>query len=403
MIHQLDAPAIGYRAFSWNGGALLGIGFGAEWPVQKGPQVANCAHCEGAPSSAAMGTRSFWPQPEKREWHDAPLESCSCGVYALNDPKRVSGGVIKAVTIGYGKLVVHPDGWRAEKSELIGLIAPPPKPNPACDHRRWNVQSDYCETCGCTRQLLEQTPPSIVEKIIKEELQAGYKRAAQCYPNPGVSPTMKFSGLLRNAWPDTPSLDALEILAEQYGARVIQNWDDGVALAEEQGAKPIPDEVYAEAAANALVGEGSEFGGYIVAPLPPSTTSIRFSQELPEFHASRAMTPYSISPSPATAIELSGYEISNEPGSTIEYMGVKYVVTSVERNINGEVTINARSIGPYEEININITKVPLTKKPSSKRQSSSPQKKSAIDEKLKLMREKRELHAKHWKPDAKAA
>jgi len=361
-IVQLNAPAIGYRAFSWNGGPLLGIGFGAPWPVQREPQVANCANCYGTPSSKAKGSmwNGFGSTPITT-LHDAPLETCQCGIYALNDPRRVSGGTIKAVTIGYGKLIVHPDGWRAEKSELIGLIVPP---DPSKCQHEWTAlaQTLQCSKCLTTKQQVEQEE-NATGTFAALILTQAYERQMN-------------QALWGTAASQSPSLAALEILAEQYGARVIQNWDDGVALAQEQGAKPIPDEVYEEARSNGASTntEMLTTGGYVVPPLwftsvPVGTTitSVSYEQE-PRFYASGSTTRSFSTLSPSGTIKLS------------------------------------ESIESYpQQINIEITKVPLSKKPTSKSSSPQKRKKSAIDDKLRLMREKRELHAKHWKPDARAA
>jgi len=383
---KLDAPAIGFRAFNWNGGALLGVGFSAPWPITKEPQVANCAYEEGSPSSGSMAT--MWPSSGRNHAADgdcAPVESCSCGIYSHALPEQIPQGVIKAVTIGYGKIIVHPDGWRAEKSELIALIAPP-KPPSECEHK-WEVRSATlcCSKCHITRQEFEQ-----------HKLEA---EASGQFFQPGASPTMVFSGLLRSAWfecPMPPSLAALEILAEQYGARVVDSWDDAVALAEEQGAKPIPDELYAEAAENASSGYGPTGGGEFIAPMWTSnimtTNEARESFSLPNFTSNRITIPAAV----RTTLELSFYGLPGgwAPGKIVEYNGTNYVVLSVERKMNGETRLK------LEEAPRSAS---LWKPPSISPSSPKKRKKSAIDNALKLKREKRELHAKHWKPGAKAA
>lgn len=265
---RLDAPAIGFRAFKWNGGALCSIGVAAEWPVQREPQCAEC-----------LATR---------ESHSAPQENCSCGIYAHSKPELVHGG-IKAVTIGYGRLIVHPDGWRAEKSEIIGLIAPEKSP---------------------------ERPQLINQQYLEEHIMA----------------TTFFSSHVIGT---APSPEALEILAEQYGARVIQNWDDGIALAQEQGAAPIPDEIYKQA-------DRGDVGGTFVPFVPPIWVT---NEYIPLIKT--------ITPTKFALTELGWSE-----------------VTTIKEG---------------------------------KTQLIPQEKKTPIDESMQLKREKRELHAKLWGPDAKAA
>ena len=194
-IHQFDAPVIGYRAFNWKGGPLLGIGFGVPWPITKEPQ---CAKCEKEAHASAWGENSLWSNPlTKRPSHDAPDEGCSCGIYAHKAPERLYLGPINAVVIGYGKVIVHPDGWRAEKVEIVGLKA-------------------YKE---------EDEGPSSMFAFLKAE--KGHPEWWNSKP---------------------PSPGALEILAEQYGTRIIENWDHGVVLAEELGAQKISEEIHSRAA-----------------------------------------------------------------------------------------------------------------------------------------------------------
>jgi len=319
---KLDAPAIGFRAFNWNGGALLGVGFGTPWPITKEPQVANCAYEEGSPSSGSMA--SVWLSSGRNHAADgdcAPVESCSCGIYSHALPEQIPQGVIKAVTIGYGKIIVHPDGWRAEKSELIALIAPPkPKAPSECEHE-WEIRSVTlcCSKCHITRQEFEQC------KI------------------------------------EAPSLAALEILAEQYGARVVDSWDDAVALAEEQGAKPIPDELYAEAAENAPSAYGPTGSGEFIAPMRTIEGSTYLSAAVKTL-------------APQTSV-------------------------NIQQVIQSELCSEFSNKLMVQTFGFSSSKIP------SPAPSSSPKKrkKSAIDDALKLKREKRELHAKHWKPGAKAA
>jgi hypothetical protein len=139
MTAQLSAPAIGYRAFKWDGtGPLKSTGVKAEWPISRAPQYATCI-------------QTTTPR------HVAPQEDCACGIHAYSAPSQVGAGV-GGVVMGYGNLIIHPDGWRAE----------------------------------------------IVE---------------------------------------------LDLLAEQYGVRVLDRWEDAAAVAREYGAEPVPGILHAEAEA----------------------------------------------------------------------------------------------------------------------------------------------------------
>lgn len=104
MTAQLSAPAIGYRAFKWDGsGPLKSVGVSSEWPISREPQQAICNNGRA---------------------HAAPQESCSCGFYAHSrsaDVPKLPPGV-GAVILGYGNLIIHPDGWRAQFAELVALV-----------------------------------------------------------------------------------------------------------------------------------------------------------------------------------------------------------------------------------------------------------------------------------------
>ena len=182
MTAQLHAPAIGYRAFGWDGsGPLRSTAVGATWPIGREPQRAKCL------------ARRF----EEEEQHDAPREDCTCGLYAYSKPESVCANAVGAVVLGYDDLIVHPDGWRAATVEIAALVYP----------------SDRLVT-GEVRWRLNA--PSEVRLI------------------------------------EPPSRDALAMLAAAYGVPLVDDWEHGTALAQEQGAQPIPEILHAEAEAWAL-------------------------------------------------------------------------------------------------------------------------------------------------------
>lgn len=168
MSAQLQAPAIGYRAFRWAGdGPLRSTGVEAVWPITREPQQARCL-CTSAPQ------------------HDAPQEDCTCGIYAHSTPDDVGVTGVGAVVMGYGNLIIHPDGWRAATVELVALV--------------WQ---------------------------------------------PRINPM----GFLDPYMPNPVPREGLDLLAEQYGVRVLDRWEDAAALAREHGAEPIPEILHAEAEA----------------------------------------------------------------------------------------------------------------------------------------------------------
>lgn len=189
---QLQAPAIGYRAFKWDGtGPLKSTGVEASWPITREPQRAKCV----ATTVAA---------------HNAPQEDCACGLYAHSTPEAIAGSVgayaVGAVVIGYGNLIIHPDGWRAETAELVGIIdrSRVDDVDRNCPHA-WSVNGARlsCYRCGASMQAVEM---------------AG-------------------------------GLAGLDLLAEEYGVRVLDRWEDAEALARELGAEPVPEILHAEAEA----------------------------------------------------------------------------------------------------------------------------------------------------------
>jgi hypothetical protein len=182
MTAQLQAPAIGYRGFKWDGsGPLRSTGVEATWPISREPQRAKCI------------ARRLEEELAPEEQHDAPREDCTCGLYAYSKPESVAVNAVGAVVLGYDDLIVHPDGWRAATVEIVALV--------------------YSS-------------------------------------NPLISGNSRW---LINAPIEAPSRDALAMLAAAYGRPLVDDWEHGTALAQEQGAQPIPEILHAEAEAWALL------------------------------------------------------------------------------------------------------------------------------------------------------
>lgn len=248
---MLEAPAIGYRGFRWSGsGPLRSLGVQAEWPVTREPLHAECK------AGAGLGTRFGFADEEGRLEHHAPDEGCHCGFYAYTDPDELastySGYDVGAVVIGYGDLVVHPDGWRSEMVELLALI--------------W-------------REPPESQKPEEVE--------------------PGTyTYYVRLVGFERNL---DITRDGVSLLAEQYGVPLLDDWNHGLALAQEQGAKPVPEIMHAEAEAWYRE-ESRARGGRFVAPSWITGPPVQFA--LPTVNEARMW----FGLGPGIFAEIPGYE-----------------------------------------------------------------------------------------------
>ena len=183
MTAQLSAPAIGYRAFKWDGsGPLKSVGVEASWTVTRKPQQAKCL---------------------QTPMHSAPQEDCTCGLYAHSTPESVGVGGVGGVVMGYGNLIIHPDGWRAQTVELVALVARDGLTGSQreCEHV-WAVRvaTLACEKCFAPMQATRVQP-------------------------------------------------GLDLVAAAYGVRLLDRWEDAAAVAREHGAEPIPEILHAEAEA----------------------------------------------------------------------------------------------------------------------------------------------------------
>lgn len=66
-----------------------------------------------------------------RGMHKAPQAGCGCGLYAHYEldsvPSSVNfggnaGGILVGAVAGWGRVILHPDGWRAELAKVIALF-----------------------------------------------------------------------------------------------------------------------------------------------------------------------------------------------------------------------------------------------------------------------------------------
>jgi hypothetical protein len=66
-----------------------------------------------------------------RGLHPAPTAGCQCGLYAHFELDQVPasvnfgngvGGIVIGAVAGWGRVILHPDGWRAENAKVISLF-----------------------------------------------------------------------------------------------------------------------------------------------------------------------------------------------------------------------------------------------------------------------------------------
>ena len=114
--------AVGFRAWSYAGNGLL------EAIVTKNTGTWNSAVVE-----ARCPQR---PEAHGRFKETIPVRGCSCGLYSLWCPevegmKRKiameaeysrASGIVWGVVIGYGKVIVADEGFRAQKMKMLGLL-----------------------------------------------------------------------------------------------------------------------------------------------------------------------------------------------------------------------------------------------------------------------------------------
>lgn len=119
----IDTEVIGFRQWRIRVSELFAMMHGVRWTPGK-----NTAECH-ARSHLRIGetTRDPCPHP--------PREGCGCGLYALHSPddlwySTVSPGVpapaliVSGVIVGWGEVLVHNSGWRAEFARIVALGIP---------------------------------------------------------------------------------------------------------------------------------------------------------------------------------------------------------------------------------------------------------------------------------------
>lgn len=161
----LDSPLAGIRVWvareRWRRPPLLMSVAIAGWAWKTATETASC-----------------------REWrsgHEAPVEECECGLYAywhFDDSAlqmlctpwglpngRWGAGVVLGAVIGWGdRVVLHPDGWRAQQARVVALAEPDTAAAIALVKRDWGLRrlqaEEFCTTglnsAWISRNLLDQ-------------------------------------------------------------------------------------------------------------------------------------------------------------------------------------------------------------------------------------------------------
>lgn len=137
MIPDSITPVVGFRAWRLTQAGLVSVVHGGRWS-HKEPEVAWCSDRTGAfpgfqvifPFSGG-GARVLPPAPASAE-HLAPDEKCSCGIYATAQLEDLKSGTLHlgiwgrqnyvlGIVEGYGKVILHDKGWRAERARIRQL------------------------------------------------------------------------------------------------------------------------------------------------------------------------------------------------------------------------------------------------------------------------------------------
>ncbi len=122
-------PLVGYRAFACHGGNILKSVYREyEWIPGE-----NQALCIPHTPTIWMGGRIPGNVPPKDHSPGVVDEKCHCGFWALDSLDRfnsIMGGPVNPSSIwgrvlGYGRVAIGTQGWRAEKAKIIALYLRP--------------------------------------------------------------------------------------------------------------------------------------------------------------------------------------------------------------------------------------------------------------------------------------
>ena len=110
------SPIVAYRVWRWDGSGLASLIHGESWPTGHA-LTAQCKRVRGL----CVGSNN--------NGHQAPQESCTCGIYAARSVDQLRGMVYRAFAICgevylWGVVVEHKLGWRAQFAYPKNLVVP---------------------------------------------------------------------------------------------------------------------------------------------------------------------------------------------------------------------------------------------------------------------------------------
>jgi hypothetical protein len=122
-VPDLIQPVVGYRGFNLEDGALASTNgtFVHRW--RPGTNKAEC-HIRRAAAGGYRGPRhppgSRAPAPHPSP---SPQEQCACGLYGMHNVRVVAQltGELTAAIVAWGRIIVHPNGFRAEYARVVAL------------------------------------------------------------------------------------------------------------------------------------------------------------------------------------------------------------------------------------------------------------------------------------------
>jgi len=116
---------VGLRSFRVDSLGRLCPVNATEQPWRPGENICKCQR-GGHPRTATKGEAFGVDTGQTREYTDHFDPDCACGFYAFhNGDNTFNGpGQVTAVIKGYGRTVIGDKGFRSEKAEILGLVAP---------------------------------------------------------------------------------------------------------------------------------------------------------------------------------------------------------------------------------------------------------------------------------------
>lgn len=103
-------PIVGFRSWS---ASLDGDLYPILGPGAPGPD-------NPPPSYLAWNVEPAWSACP--HGHDQPAENCVCGLWANARIKPDHGGFVCGAIVGWGRVILHEDGFRAQYARLLALL-----------------------------------------------------------------------------------------------------------------------------------------------------------------------------------------------------------------------------------------------------------------------------------------